>query len=73
LTVAQQLRIVAPQIAAAYRIQVGSSQWVLYRSMSEPAVRTFFGRQLISDFYCARFDRDEQTYEDLITVEESIR
>ena len=70
LTVAHQLRQLPPSSAVAYRIQVGASQWILYRSMTPPSPRTFFGKHMIADFYCARFDASESSFEDLITVED---
>ncbi|MEO1618156.1 MAG: hypothetical protein AAFV88_20040 [Planctomycetota bacterium] len=70
LTVGDQLRVVGNWEAASYRIQVAKSQWILYRSLvSHPLPRTFFGKHIIADFYGARFDAEEQSYEDLITVE----
>lgn len=70
LTIGQQLKLVPPRLAAAFRVQVGSSQWILYRSMAPSAPRTFMGKHLIADFYCARFDAKQESYEDLITVED---
>ncbi len=69
LTVGESLNEVSAARATAYRIQLGHWQWVVYRSLSASGPRTFFGKQMIADFYCARFDADSQTYEDLITVE----
>ena len=69
LTVGHQLQMVPSHVASAYRIQSGSSHWILYRSLEPSTPRTFFGKQLNTDFYCARFDAKEQSYEDLITVE----
>ena len=71
LTVGEQLKLVPASTAAAYRVQVGRSQWIVYRSMAESGPRTFFGKQIIADFYCARFDAKKQSYEDLITVEDN--
>lgn len=69
LTVGESLSNVPARLATAYRIQLGRWQWILYRSLAESGPRTFFGKQMIADFYCARFDAESQTYEDLITVE----
>lgn len=69
LTVAENLHAVPDHAAKAFRIQLGKAQWILYRSLSAAGPRTFFGKQMIADFYCARFDSDTQHYEDLITVE----
>lgn len=71
LTVAQQLRQVPSRTAAAYRVQVGKTQWIIYRSMAQSVPRTFFGKHMIADFYCARFDAKEQSLEALITVEDT--
>ncbi|WP_182868044.1 hypothetical protein [Stieleria mannarensis] len=71
LTVAEQLRLIPPRAAAAFRIQLGTAQWIVYRSMAASGPRTFLGKQIIADFYCARFDAEEESYEDLITVEDN--
>jgi hypothetical protein len=71
LTVGQDLQPVPNSIATAFRIQVGREQWLLYRSLADRVPRTFFGKQMIAGFYAARFDASEQTYEDLITVEDN--
>ncbi|MEM0926827.1 MAG: hypothetical protein AAGJ83_12375 [Planctomycetota bacterium] len=70
LTVGERLEVIPESEAAAFRLQVGSEHWMLYRSLRRPeAPRTFFGKQVMADFYCGRFDAEEQSYEDLITVE----
>ncbi|MDV6031106.1 MAG: hypothetical protein F9B45_13575 [Phycisphaera sp. RhM] len=71
LTVAEQLKLIPQRTAAAYRMQMGKAQWILYRSMAPSGPRTFLGKQMIADFYCARFDAKEESYEDLITVEDN--
>jgi hypothetical protein len=48
---------------------------LLYRALPEleptrPMPHTVFGKHLLADFYCARFDAEEQSYEELITVED---
>ena len=57
LTVAESLRILTPDQAVAYRIQVGKRQWVVYRSIGPTGNRTFLGQNLTSEFLVARFDR----------------
>lgn len=69
LTVGENLQTVDPDRAVAYRVQMGRAQWILYRSLGDSVPRTFFGKHMIADFYCARFDSKDQSYEDLITVE----
>ncbi|QEF96839.1 hypothetical protein Mal15_08690 [Stieleria maiorica] len=71
LTVGEQLKLIPPRTAAAFRIQLGKTQWIVYRSMAVSGPRTFMGKQIIADFYCARFDAEEESYEDLITVEDN--
>ena len=68
LTVAEDLLIVPRERAVAYRVQVGNRQWVVYRSLTPPANRTFLGQNVISDFFVARFGTDCKT-ETLIDVE----
>lgn len=58
LTVAEQLEIQPAHVAAAYRLQRGKKQWVIYRSLTPAANRSFLGVNVCSEFVCARFDRD---------------
>lgn len=55
LTVGQDLQIVRRDQAVAYRVQIGSKQWIVYRSLEKPAGRTFLGQNLSSEFLVARF------------------
>ena len=68
LTVAEELRIVNPDESAAYRVQLGSEQWVLYRMMAGDRTRTFLGKHLLADMFCARFHAGDGSMEDLVTV-----
>ena len=70
LTVADQLRIVPTNEAVAYRIQQGSEQWVVYRSLDGVACRTFLGKHILADFFCSRFHPGEGDQEELITVDD---
>jgi hypothetical protein len=70
LTVGQALRLVPVNEAASYRIQAGDDQWLIYRSLNGPANRTFMGKNLISEFFCGRFDGDNGDVEELISVDE---
>ena len=72
LTVADDLRICKPDEAVGYRIQVGSQQWMLYRSLGDRRARTVMGKHFIVDFYCARFDTGDGSMEDLVTVDDSL-
>lgn len=51
LTVGEKLRLVPRTEAAAFRIHLGTDQWVLYRSLNGHHNRTFLGKNLISDFF----------------------
>ncbi len=46
LTVAEDRRIVGSDEAVGYRAQCGADQWVVYRSLDEPAVRSVLGKNL---------------------------
>jgi hypothetical protein len=71
LTVADQLRIVGNDEAVGYRIQLGSEQWMVYRSLRDQGCRSVLGKHLIADFFCARFDAGDGSYEELITVDDN--
>ena len=71
LTVGDQLRLVPRQEAVGYRIQIGSEQWMLYRSLADRCCRTVLGKHLIADFYCSRFDPGDGSHEELLTVDDS--
>jgi hypothetical protein len=70
LTIADQLRLVSREEAAGFRVQVGSEQWVVYRSLGERACRSFLGKHLIADFYGSRFDPEDGGHEALVTVDD---
>ena len=58
LTVAENLDIVSRDVAAAYRIQIGKDQWLIYRTLAAAARRTALGMHTLSDFFAGRFDND---------------
>ncbi len=68
LTVAENLRRVAPDTAAGYRVQLGGQQWLIYRSLGRPANRTVLGHNLISETLIARFGADGQV-DPLVEIE----
>ncbi len=43
LTVTERGQVVAADAAVAYRVQLGSRQWVFYRSLAAPGNRAFLG------------------------------
>jgi hypothetical protein len=59
LTVAEELEIQSPDAAAAYRVQVGDRQWVVYRALTR-GNRTFLGRNLTSELFVGVFHRNGQ-------------
>jgi hypothetical protein len=71
LTVADNLRIVADCEAVGFRIQSGSEQWMLYRSLANPTNRSVLGRHLVTDFFAARFHAGDGSFEELVTVDEN--
>jgi hypothetical protein len=68
LTVAEELKIMDPDQSVAFRIQQGSEQWVVYRMLHGDRTRTFLGKHLLADLYCARFSPSDGNMEDLVTV-----
>lgn len=68
LTVAQERSALVPGQAVGYRLQVGKKNWVFYRSLIDPANRTFLGINLTTQFLAARFLR-KGTTETLLEVE----
>lgn len=70
LTVGDSLELVDKHDAVAFRVQVGSEQWVMYRSMGDQRCRTFLGKHMMADFYVSRFDTGDGTHDALITVDD---
>ncbi|TWU43748.1 hypothetical protein Q31b_12780 [Novipirellula aureliae] len=70
LTVADERRICTSNEAVGFRIQAGSEQWMLYRSLGLRRCRTIMGKNLVADFFAARFDMGDAEYEDLVTVDD---
>lgn len=70
LTIADQLRLVSREEAAGFRVQVGSEQWVVYRSLGERACRSFLGKHLVAGFFGSRFDPEDGGHEALVTVDD---
>ena len=70
LTVAHDLRICGSNEAVGYRIQVGTEQWMMYRSIFGRACRTVLGKHLVADFFASRFHGSDGLQEELITVDD---
>lgn len=67
LTVAEKLRVVRKDVAVGYRVRISGDQWLFYRSLDKPASRTVLGKNLVSEFYAARFGPEGDT-ETLVEV-----
>jgi hypothetical protein len=57
LTVAEDREIQPDDVAVGYRVQIGSRQWLFYRSLAACGNRTLLGHNLVSEFLAARFSR----------------
>ncbi len=68
LTVAERLQAVADDVAVGFRVQIGNSQWLVYRSLAPKANRTLLGHNLSSEMLIARFHSDGEV-EALLEVE----
>jgi len=55
LHVAQDRRNLTPHEAVGFRVQIGQRQWLIYRSLVEPANRTVLGNNLTDEFMLGRF------------------
>ncbi|WP_044303685.1 hypothetical protein [Rhodopirellula sallentina] len=71
LTIAEDLTIIPRGIAAAFRVQMGSEHWVVYRSLAPGGPRSLMGKHLIADFFAARFHPGDGGMEELVTVDAS--
>ncbi len=72
LTVGEDLRIVGPDEATAYRVQSGKDQLLFYRTLAPPLRRTALGVHTLAEFYAARFNAADGDVETLIEVEANL-
>jgi len=56
LTVGENRESTARDFAAAFRLQIGKMHFLLYRTLTSTLNRTFFGHNLVGDFFSGRFD-----------------
>lgn len=70
LTVGDELRLCRPNEAVGFRIQAGSEQWMIYRSLGQRRCRSLLGKHLVADFYASRFDMGEGYHDALVTVDD---
>ena len=68
LTVAENLVSQSHDVAVGFRVQVGSKQWLVYRSLGANRSRSVLGKNLNSDFLTGRFVRGG-TVDEIIEIE----
>lgn len=68
LTVAASLEVAPSDVAVGYRVQVGDAQWLLYRSLADPANRTFMGQNTAAELVVGRFFRTGE-FDELLAVD----
>ncbi|MHB8970611.1 MAG: hypothetical protein ACYC3X_07865 [Pirellulaceae bacterium] len=68
LTVAEHLASQPRDVAVGYRVQLGNTQWLFYRSLAPRSNRSVLGQNVSNEFVAARFDRDGGL-EELIEIE----
>ncbi|WP_430451922.1 hypothetical protein [Rhodopirellula europaea] len=71
LTVADDLQLIPRNIATGFRIQIGSEQWMLYRSLIGRRPRSVLGKHLVADFFAGRFHPGDGGVEELVTVDDA--
>jgi hypothetical protein len=68
LTVAEHLEIQPRNVAVGYRVQIGKTQWLIYRSLAAKANRTVLGQNFVNEFFCGRFT-NKGTTKELLQIE----
>jgi hypothetical protein len=68
LTVAENRRAVPNHVAVGYRIQVGSAQWLVYRSLGKKGNRTLLAHNLSTEMLVGRFTKAGEV-EKLLEIE----
>ena len=61
LSIAERRELQPADIAVGYRAQIGTRQWLFYRSLAPPAARTVLGQNLSTEFLAARFKQEGET------------
>ncbi len=57
LTVAEQRTARSADTSVGYRAQVGKTNWLIYRSLAAPGIRSVLGQQVKAEFLFARMKR----------------
>jgi hypothetical protein len=73
LTVADELQLIPRNIATGFRIQIGSEQWMIYRSLFGRRPRSVLGKHLVADFFAGRFHPGDGGVEELVTVDDAVQ
>jgi hypothetical protein len=68
LTVAEQLKPVASDIAVAWRVRTGRDQFVFYRTLAQAGNRTFIGQNFSGEFFVGKLNK-EGLCDDLIRID----
>jgi hypothetical protein len=68
LTVAEWMEVVPRDVAAGFRVQSGSDQWLFYRSLGAAGNRTVLGQNIAGEFCAGRF-RSTGKFDDWIEIE----
>ena len=69
LSVAERRELLPSDAAVGYRIQVGNAQWLIYRSLIAPGIRTVLGQNLSNEFLAGRFHHSTGKVDTLVAVE----
>ncbi len=69
LTVALDRQIVPPAEASAYRVAIGTNQYLIYQSNTPSPPRTVLGKHLRAGLYVGRFHPGDGGLEDLLVVD----
>jgi hypothetical protein len=68
LTVAEDRQNVTADVATGFRVEIGDSQWVMYRSLAPPTVRSLLSKSLLNQFLFGVFS-DKGKVEALVEIE----
>ncbi len=69
LTVGEDLRIVGPDEAVAFRVQSGEEQILIYRTLAACRRRTALGMHTLAEFFAGRVDASQGEVDTLLEVE----
>ncbi len=70
LAVAEERENVPPDVAAGFRVEISGSQWVIYRSLATPVIRSLLSKSLMNQFLFGVFSAKGKV-EPLVEIESS--